>query len=254
MKNLNKHAPYNINPGKVDLAWDRYVNCGELPKNSIRKIVSDSWARCLEDGVDPSSSKTRLSVNDKTYKILLKDNAQLVEAAKPVMEHARNLLAGSGSMMILADKNGICLHVEGDRKTVEDGHDIQLAVRANWSERAAGTNAIGTVLSVGMPIQINTSEHFCEGIKSWTCTAMVIRDPRSQEIIGALDLSGLTSDFSYHTQALVVEAAGRIESRLVGIRLEEKNRLLNAAVSIHKRGYNFLKLQIYASPKYCELQ
>ena len=99
MKNLNKHAPYNINSGKVDLAWDRYVNCGELPKNSIRKIISDSWARCLEDGVDPSSSKTRLSVNDKTYKILLKDNAQLVEAAKPVMEHARNLLAGSGSMI-----------------------------------------------------------------------------------------------------------------------------------------------------------
>lgn len=232
MKNFNKFTPYNINPGKVDLAWDRYVNCGELPKNSIRKIISDSWARCLEDGVDPSSGKTRLTVNDKTYQALLKENIQLVEAAKPVMEHARNLLAGSGSMMILADKNGICLHVEGDRKTIEDGHDIRLAVRANWSERAAGTNAIGTVLSVGMPIQINTTEHFCEGIKSWTCTAMVIRDPGSQEIIGALDLSGLTSDFNYHTQALVVEAAGRIESRLVGIRLEEKNRLLNAAVSI----------------------
>jgi sigma-54 dependent transcriptional regulator, acetoin dehydrogenase operon transcriptional activator AcoR len=232
VKNYNKHAPYNINPGKVDLAWDRYVNSGELPKNSIRKIVSDSWARCLEDGVDPSSSKTRLTVNDQTYQTLLKDNAQLLEAAKPVMEHARNLLAGSGSMMILADCDGICLHVEGDRKTVEDGHDIRLAVRANWSERAAGTNAIGTVLSVGMPIQINTTEHFCEGIKSWTCTAMVIRDPGTQEIIGALDLSGLTSDFNYHTQALVVEAAGRIESRLIGIRLEEKNRLLNAAVSI----------------------
>ena len=232
MKNFYKATPFNINPGKVDLAWDRYVNCGELPKNSIRKIISDSWARCLEDGVDPSSSKTCLSVNDKTYQTLLKDNAQLVEAAKPVMEHARDLLAGSGSMMILADRNGICLHVEGDRKTVEDGHDIRLAVRANWSERAAGTNAIGTVLSVGMPIQINTSEHFCEGIKSWTCTAMVIRDPGTQEIIGALDLSGLTSDFNYHTQALVVEAASRIESRLVGIKLEEKNRLLNAAVSI----------------------
>ena len=232
MKNFYKATPFNINPGKVDLAWDRYVNCGELPKNSIRKIISDSWARCLEDGVDPSSSKTCLSVNDKTYQSLLKDNAQLVEAAKPVMEHARDLLAGSGSMMILADRNGICLHVEGDRKTVEDGHDIRLVVRANWSERAAGTNAIGTVLSVGMPIQINTSEHFCEGIKSWTCTAMVIRDPGTQEIIGALDLSGLTSDFNYHTQALVVEAASRIESRLVGIKLEEKNRLLNAAVSI----------------------
>lgn len=232
MKTFDKFAPYNLNPNQVDLAWDRYVNSGELPKNSIRRIISDSWARCLEEGVDPSSSQTRLSVNDETYHTLLRKNAQLLEAAKPVMEHARNLLAESGSMMILADRDGICLHVEGDRKTVEDGQDIRLCVGANWSEYAAGTNAIGTVLSVGMPIQINTTEHFCEGIKSWTCTAMVIKDPGTQETIGVLDLSGLTSDFNHHTQALVVEAAGRIESRLFGIRLEEKNRLLNAAVSM----------------------
>jgi len=60
---------------------------------------------------------------------------------------------------------------------------------------------------------------------------MVIRDPGSQEIIGVLDLSGLSSVFSHHAQALVVEAAGRIESRLIRIKLEETNRLLNAAVS-----------------------
>ncbi len=232
MKNTNKRSIYDINPGQVDLAWDRYVNSGELPKNSIRKIIFESWSRCLEDGVDPSNSKTCLSVNDQTYQKLLRNNAQLLEAAKPVMQHARELLAESGSMMILADRDGICLHVEGDRKTVEDGHDIRLCIGANWSEHAAGTNAIGTVLSVGIPIQVNTTEHFCEGIKSWTCSAMVIRDPSSQEIIGVLDLSGLTSDFNHHTQALVVDAAARIESRLIGIRLEEKNRLLNAAVSM----------------------
>ena len=232
MKYNDPYSAFNINPGQVDLAWDRYVNSGELPKNSIRRIIIESWARCLEDGVDPSSSKTRISVNNQTYQNLLRKNAQLLEAAKPVMEHARDLLAESGSMMILADRDGICLHVEGDPKTVEDGHDIRLCVGANWSEHAAGTNAIGTVLSVGRPIQINTTEHFCEGIKSWTCTSMVIHDPGTQEIIGVLDISGLKSDFNFHTQALAVEAAGRIESRLMGIKLEEKNRLLNAAVSM----------------------
>jgi len=175
--------------------------------------------------------QTRLMVDDAVYQTLINKNSQLLKAAKPVMEQASDLLAESGSMMILADRDGICLHVEGDRKTVEDGHDIHLCKRANWSEHAAGTNAIGTVLSVGLPVQINTTEHFCEGIKSWTCTAMVIRDPGSQEIIGVLDLSGLSSVFSHHAQALVVEAAGRIESRLVRIKLEETNRLLNAAVT-----------------------
>ncbi len=232
MGNTNKFLANNMSPRQIDIAWDRYVNSGELPKNSIRRIIGDSWARCLEEGVDPSRVQSRLSVNDETYQSLLSKNAQLLEAAKPVMEQAKELLAESGSMMILADSDGILLHIEGDPKTIEDAHDIRLSHGANWSEHAAGTNAIGTVLSVGKPIQINTTEHFCEGIKSWTCTAMVIRDPGSQEIIGVLDLSGLRSDFSYHTQALVVEAAGRIESRLIGIRLEETNKLLNAAVSM----------------------
>ena len=231
MGNTSKYLASDMSPRQVDKAWDMYVNSGVLLENSIRGVIGDSWARCIEEGVDPSSVQTRLMVNDAVYQTLINKNSQLLEAAKPVMEQARELLAESGSIMILADCDGICLHVEGDRKTVEDGHDIHLCKRANWSEYAAGTNAIGTVLSVGMPVQINTTEHFCEGIKSWTCTAMVIRDPGNQEIIGVLDLSGLSSVFSHHAQALVVEAAGRIESRLVRLKLEETNRLLNAAVS-----------------------
>ncbi len=231
MGNTSKYLASDVSPRQVDKAWDMYVNSGVLLENSIRSVIGDSWARCLEDGVDPSSVQTRLMVDDAVYQTLIKKNSQLLAAAKPVMEQARDLLAESGSMMILADRDGVCLHVEGDRKTVEDGHDIHLCKRANWSEHAAGTNAIGTVLSVGMPVQINTTEHFCEGIKSWTCTAMVIRDPGSQTIIGVLDLSGLSSVFSHHAQALVVEAASRIESRLIRLKLEEMNRLLNAAVS-----------------------
>jgi transcriptional regulator of acetoin/glycerol metabolism len=231
MRIINKSLSSEISPRQVDKAWDMYVNSGVLLENSIRSVIGDSWARCLEEGVDPSSVQTRSMVDDAVYKTLINKNSQLIEAAKPVMEQARDSLAESGSMMILADRDGICLHVEGDRKTVEDGHDIHLCKRANWSENAAGTNAIGTVLSVGKPVQINTTEHFCEGIKSWTCTAMVIRDPGTQDVVGVLDLSGLSSVFNHHAQALVVEAASRIESRLIRLKLEETNRLLNAAVT-----------------------
>ena len=232
MGNTSKYLRSDISPRQVDKAWDAYVNSGVLPANSIRSFIGDSWARCLQDGVDPSSAHTSLMVDDAIYQSLLDKNSQLLEAAKPVMEQAKESLAESGSMMILADRDGICLHVEGDHRTVENGHDIRLCTQANWSEHAAGTNAIGTVLSVGTPVQINTTEHFCEGIKSWTCTAMVIRDPGSLEVMGVLDLSGASSSFNHHAQALVVEAAGRIESRLIRIKLEETNRLLNAAVSI----------------------
>ncbi|TDI66383.1 MAG: sigma-54-dependent Fis family transcriptional regulator, partial [Bacteroidetes bacterium] len=108
-----------MSPRQVDKAWDMYVNSGVLLENSIRSVIGDSWTRCLEEGVDPSSVQTRLMVDDAVYQTLINKNSQLLEAAKPVMEQAKNLLAESGSIMILADRDGICLHVEGDRKTVE---------------------------------------------------------------------------------------------------------------------------------------
>lgn len=232
MANTNTYFSSNFTPRQVDKVWDKYVNSGVLLEGTIRGVIGDSWVRCNEAGVDPGGTRTRICLQSNIYQSLLNKNEQLIEAAKPVMEHANHLLAESGSMMILADKEGVCLHVEGDRRTVEDGHEIDLCEGANWSEYAAGTNAIGTVLSVKKPVKVNTTEHFCEGIKSWSCAAMVIRDPGSKEIIGVLDISGLTSSFNHHALALVVEAAGRIESSLVKLRLEESNRLLDAAVSL----------------------
>lgn len=228
----NTYFSSNFTPRQVDKVWDKYVNSGVLLEGSIRGVIGDSWVRCNEAGVDPGSTRTRICLKSNIYQSLLDENTQLLEAAKPVMEHASQLLAESGSMMILADKDGVCLHVEGDRRTVENGYEIDLCKGANWSEYAAGTNAIGTVLSVKKPVKVNTTEHFCEGIKSWSCAAMVIRDPGTKEIIGALDVSGLTSSFNHHALALVVEAAGRIESSLVKLRLEESNRLLESAVSL----------------------
>ncbi|MCG8379642.1 MAG: sigma 54-interacting transcriptional regulator, partial [Proteobacteria bacterium] len=232
MSNANSYFSSNTTPRQVDKAWSKYVNSGVLLEDSIRGVIGDSWVRCNKAGVDPGSTKTRICLNKNTYQSILCENSQLIEAAKPVMEEARQLLAESGSMMILADKDGVCLHVEGDRKTVEDGHEIDLCKGANWSEYAAGTNAIGTVLSVKKPVKVNTTEHFCQGIKSWSCAAMVIRDPGTREVIGVLDLSGLSSNFNHHALALVVEAAGRIETSLVKLKLEESNRLLDTAVSI----------------------
>ncbi len=232
MAKANTYFSSNITPRQVDKAWSKYVNSGVLPAGSIRDVICDSWVRCNKAGVDPGSSKTRICLNSKAYQSLLRENSQLIEAAKPVMKQAGQLLAESGSMMILTDKDAICLLVEGDHKTVEDGYEIDLCRGANWSEYAAGTNAIGTVLSVKKPVKVNTTEHFCEGIKSWSCAAMVIRDPGTREVVGALDLSGFSSNFNHHALALVVEAAGRIESSLVRLKLEESNRLLDAAVSM----------------------
>ena len=40
---------------------------------------------------------------------------------------------------------------------------LEFVAGADWSEDAAGTNAIGTALTDGRPLQLMAAEHFCEG-------------------------------------------------------------------------------------------
>src|SRR2546425_6463280 len=136
------------------------------------------------------------------------------DASVPVMQQARDLLSESGTMMILTDPTGMILETEGDQATLEAAQDVRLVSGANWDELACGTNAIGTALSVRQPVQVHAAEHFCAGIKPWTCSATVVRDPTYGEVVGVLDVSGLSDTFHRHWLALAVVAAGRIEGSL----------------------------------------
>jgi sigma-54 dependent transcriptional regulator, acetoin dehydrogenase operon transcriptional activator AcoR len=85
--------------------------------------------------------------------------------------------------MILTDPSGVILQTEGDPATVDAARHIRLQTGANWNERACGTNAIGTALFVGGPVQVHAAEHFCAGIKPWTCSATVVCNPSHGEVV-----------------------------------------------------------------------
>ena len=84
--------------------------------------------------------------------------------------------------MALADARCTILTTEGDLPALDSAETIRLAPGVTWSEAYAGTNAIGTAVAVGQPVQIHSAEHFCEGIKRWTCSATVLRHPLDGEL------------------------------------------------------------------------
>lgn len=61
---------------------------------------------------------------------------------------------------------------------------------ALWSEAQAGTNAPGTVLEVGHPVQIVAGEHYSSAVHGWSCAAAPVRDPGTGRVLGVVDLSG----------------------------------------------------------------
>src|SRR5579864_5476084 len=215
----------------VMAAWERFLSGGEAPHSVVRHLVDTSWQRCLDWQVDPTLGHAPPPLDEHLLYSLQRSHRDLIEASAPVMAHARDFLAQTETVMALAEPAGTILNLEGDPAAIASAHGIQLLPGASWNEMICGTNAIGTAIEVGQPVQIHSAEHFCAGIKRWTCSANAIRDPRDGTIIGVIDVSGLSESYNRHSLALVVTAASRIESRLAARTMELRYRLLDRCMT-----------------------
>jgi sigma-54 dependent transcriptional regulator, acetoin dehydrogenase operon transcriptional activator AcoR len=222
--------PYPLQESEVMKAWERLV-CGVgLPADAVRTVIERSWARCYSAGVDPATTRAPSPTADEGFGRLLHRFRTVIDVSVPVMAQVRESLSESGTMMILTDPSGVILKTEGDPATLEAAKDVRLVNGANWDELVCGTNAIGTALSLKEPVQVHATEHFCAGIKPWSCTAVVLRDPAYGEILGVLDVSGLSSKFHRNWLALAMMTAGRIEAELAAGQMESRWRLVEAGL------------------------
>ena len=214
------------NDRQIMASWERFMSSGETQSNALRRLIDDSWRRCQNASVDPGRYQAAPPVVDDVFDSLRHICSDLLEASVPVMASARDFLSETGTVMVLTDPGGTLLNLEGDTSLRGAAENIHLLPGANWSEVACGTNAIGTAIEVGQPVQIHSAEHYCSGIKRWTCSASVVRDPYDNSILGVVDVSGLTESYSRQSLALVVATAGRIETRLAGLEMDIRYRLL----------------------------
>lgn len=203
-----------FDPRETTKAWNRFLanrNTPSLPLTGVRSVIYQSWQRSNTVGVKPEQFaapvlENRLPVNKSAH-----DNAELRRATLASLNQIGALLSGAEAMLILTDRNGVILDTVGDTSTLTKASKINLTVGGVWSEDAAGTNGIGTALFVGEPVYVHGDEHFCEGMKAWSCAAAPIRDPVDQTIIGVINLSGLTTIFQKHNAAFAATAARDIE-------------------------------------------
>src|SRR5215470_3971088 len=193
--------PYPLQESQVMNAWERLVGGVKLPADAVRTVIERSWLRCHSAGVDPATTRAPSPTSHEHFSRLLHRFRDVTDVGVPVMEQVRESLTESGTMMILTDPSGVILKTEGDPATLEAAADVRLVNGANWDELVCGTNAIGTALSLKEPVQVHATEHFCAGIKPWSCSAVVLRDPWG-EILGVLDVSGLSSRFHRNWLAL----------------------------------------------------
>jgi signal transduction histidine kinase len=154
-------------------------------------MILESWRRCRIMQVNPSLRYAPLAITHEVQLTHLREASQLlVRAARPVMRHLTDFLADSGYVIVLSDADGCLLEVIGDAGVRRSLARIDFVPGGDWSEAAAGTNALGTALVDGHVVQLLGAEHYCSGWQDLTCTAAPIRHPLSGEIMGILDVTG----------------------------------------------------------------
>lgn len=219
-------------------AWECFVEEGHASydvKQTVRSDILASWTRCTDSGVSALSNATPQKVSEDDIHTLRRKNRSLCEAASLAFEGLTPHLSGTGAILILTDQSGTIIQAVGDTQTLEAGREIHLEVGGVWDERTIGTNGIGTALSTGMPTYVHASEHFCLGIKSWTCVGVPILDALDRSVIGVIDLSGPSSIYRPHNIALVVATAREIELNLAQRQKEEHTALLEELIGYPNR-------------------
>ncbi|PZF84456.1 GAF domain-containing protein [Jiangella anatolica] len=209
----SKGADLSTIARRLRYAHETFVATGRASPD-LRPVVADSWQRSVSSGADPAGS--RLAPVELTDADL--DGYRTAHPLAAVMPVIRNLLvadaADSDLLVAVADHEGRLLWVEGEPLLRRRAEAMHFVAGARWSEQLAGTNAPGTALAIGGPVQIFAAEHFSAAVQPWSCSAAPIHDPRTGAVLGVIDVTGGDHVASPHMLTLVRAAAAAAESEL----------------------------------------
>lgn len=193
-KQYKKWEDYFLNPNQI----------GQKPKEltEVRDIILQSWNRSKEyQDLNPMIEGSVKNISDQELKEIRGKN-EVFLLAEPVLKKAGQELSDENHVLLFCDSDGIIIDNYGDHTVARNiGNSVNANNGAQWSERWAGTNAIGTSIILKQPIQIFSSEHFSYSCHEWVCSSAPILDPLTNELLGVINLS--TTANSFHSLSMM---------------------------------------------------
>jgi hypothetical protein len=194
-------------------AHEQFVSSHRVPRY-VRPVVAGSWERCAAAGTSYDGSHLA-PVSLESDEL---DDYRSRHPFAALLPMFRELLGETaedgGHIFAVTDASGTLLWVEGKAALLGKAERMNFVEGAAWSEDQAGTNAPGTALAVGRPVQIFATEHYNSVVQPWSCSAAPIRDPYSGMILGVIDVTGYANVASPQAMALVRATARAAEGEL----------------------------------------
>ena len=179
----------------------------------VRRLVADSWERSLRRGLDPDTPRTEVTITQADL-VGERSRSPLAAAMPVVRDLLVDAVADDGLVVALSDDTGRLLWVEGNRRVRDEVGRIGFVEGAVWREDVVGTNAPGTALATGRPVQVVGPEHFTRPVQAYSCAAAPVRDLASGRVLGVLDVTGGAPAASGVMLSLVRASAAAVEREL----------------------------------------
>lgn len=202
-----------IEQAGIDEGRHAFFDEGRLPVAAVRQPVLRSWLRCTDLGLSQGVRPASTPIAEGELAILRQRRESLRRLCRPELEMLAGEARETGSVVILADAEGMILDTVGDTGFLSRAAQVALRPGVSWTEASTGTNAIGTAIAERRPIAVHGLEHFFTEHAMLSCAATPIMDPRGA-IVGALDISGPSAVARSHALGLIRLAVDQIEHRL----------------------------------------
>ncbi len=208
------------------VAWQEHVvERKASPHALVMADIAESWQRSLAARVDPALPYAPLVSSEDS--LATRRELEWLGVAESLLAPHLETIRESGHVLTLFAADGLMLSSAGAPGTLDLLREIHFTPGSVWDESLVGTNGPGTALALHRPVHVIGAEHFCEAWHPWHCAAVPLFDPRSQRLLGALDISGHQSHVSAYAFGMA-QALGRLVEQALALRFQSQRQRLVA--------------------------
>ncbi|MDL2313647.1 sigma 54-interacting transcriptional regulator [Desulfovibrio sp. OttesenSCG-928-C14] len=179
------------------------------PSPAVRPDILASWKRSRAYlGLSPGKKHKRLPPEEMAEVLLA--NQELLSCAVPVMDYLKTIVCSSSCGIILTDKDGVILHVNGDGEVLASHPAF---VRGTVvTEKEEGTNSIGLCLELRTQAEVFGPEHYNPLERDWCCISAPLWGGK-RRMMGVITVVLRRPEPHIHTAGMLMMAAKDINDQ-----------------------------------------
>lgn len=103
----------------TDDSWKAFIDTGKVGSKAVRRVIYQSWRRCMQDSVDPYDTGVHENLQGKKLQRAMHERERLIGVARPFMADLYEIVKGTGFVVALTNENGYILELFSDEGAAE---------------------------------------------------------------------------------------------------------------------------------------